>query len=266
LDADASNVAQSQTSVTVTVLNALWYISVLANAAVAIRLGASGLIRRYPAFSAYVFANLLRSLYLIAFAPDPYSAAYHERWLITQPLVCMLQIWMCVEIYRRVQAHYPGLGRIGGNVLLLSIVISAGACVITVPLTPGWSQSARDLMLLALRCQSFILGGVLLLMMAFYYWWWTPKRPNVMRHAMIGTAFFAVQAFYCQGLLTHPQTYAPLTCAALAATALCFALWTALLSRGGEQLPTLAPIDPDRVRRIYQEWEAVIETARLLNR
>jgi Na+/melibiose symporter-like transporter len=250
----------------VTVLNALWYLSVVANAAVAVRLGASGLMRRYPAFSACVIASLARSLYLIAFAPDPFSSAYGDRWLMTQPVLCVLQILMCVEIYRRVQEHYPGLGRIGAQVLLLAFLISAGVCAITLPTKPEWSQPARDLMLIALRCQSFILSGLLLMTIAFYYWWWTPKRPNVARHAVIAAALFTVQALYYQGLLTHPESYRALSCTALAATSLCYALWTALLARGGEKLPKLEPIDPDRARRIYQEWEAVIETARLLNR
>ena len=203
-----------------------------------------GLVRRYPWFSIYLAAVSLRSTLLLTGNPDPHSLVFRTIWLIGEPVVIVLQALFVLEIYRRIEQHYPNIGKIGRRVLVLVVTISAFMCAITLApdlralATQSTSVPFSVLVRAAFvvkRCESFIFCGLLILTLVFYSFWYTPKRSNATVHASVAAVYFAVTSAYYIALNLH-WSYWEASVLNLVGTTLCYAVWAFLLRKDGEGL------------------------------
>jgi len=104
----------------------LWYSGIALDAALAMRLVALGLVRRYPVLFVYtcaatvrgcVLASLLHSRKLLGF--------YGPAYFVTQALVGALYFLLIIELYSLMLAEFPGIRRLG-RIVLFSTLIGVG--------------------------------------------------------------------------------------------------------------------------------------------
>jgi hypothetical protein len=247
----------------------VWGISLIGAACLIGRLMLTGLYGRYPAFAAYLGVSLARTVLLTLLSPDSTTRKYHLAWVASEPIIMVLQLAMALEVYQRVSAHYPNLGRFGRHVLLWLTAVSAVACLVSLGpdlRATSWHFPVVQFMLLLKRVQVSILFGISLFSLAFYsFWWRAAKSPNVVRHAIISCAHFGVLSAYSFAVDVFYIQYWPATAIALTALLSCYVAWTLSLSRQGEIVTPRPTMSPARYQAAQAGWQALLEFSRAVN-
>src|SRR5579862_5917949 len=97
------------------------FLIIAASVALAVRLSASGLSRRYRAFFALLIFEVIRG---VAFAPlNPGGREYYRLWVLTEPVEWLFYVTAVLEIYSLVLEHYRGLLTVGRWCLITAVGI-----------------------------------------------------------------------------------------------------------------------------------------------
>ena len=100
------------------IANLIWWAGIALESAILLRGAQTGLLRKYPLFSAYigcVLAKELIGLFTYQFARDLYVPLYWPTELAT----IVASYAVIIEIFRWATRHKPGLRRLAQNVLLI---------------------------------------------------------------------------------------------------------------------------------------------------
>src|SRR5215475_6902898 len=100
----------------------LQILSLALSAAVAARLFATGLYKRYPLFFLYFIFRVLNETWPVFIETN--SASYAYIWAWTEPFVLLFYLLLVAELYRIVLDKYPGLYTVGRWAMYASVCIS----------------------------------------------------------------------------------------------------------------------------------------------
>jgi hypothetical protein len=232
----------------------------------AIRLGWTGLYRRYRILFAYLIFRFLNLALIIFWFTDNRSPGYQKEWVITQPLWWLLSVLVVLELYSLVLEKYKGLATLGRWFQYAGLAISIGISAAT--LLPK-IQSAQAQQSAVLGYYYAIERGVgcsmllfLLLMVVWLTRYPVPLSRNVIFHTFVYSIFFLsstlvalLRSFF--GLQLSQQ----LNTALLGLFAACMLAWFLGLSARGEEIRVSIPrFGPEQEERILRQLDALNST------
>ena len=172
-----------------TILSILWGLSIVANAAAALRLYQLDLSRVYRFFFGYLIFSTARSLILLPF--DLRDAVYGIIYLATLPVLWVFYILVVLELYSLVLQNYSGIYSLGRWTLYGALLVSVAISVIT--LIPSWSGEKSRLLFWCTtvdRGVAFSLVIFLLLILIFLSRYPVSLNRNIIVHCVVYTIFF----------------------------------------------------------------------------
>jgi len=215
------------------------------------------IVRSYRFFVAYLVVEAAAGVVLLQI---PFrSAAYAHAYQLYELSIVVLRAGAVAELFERVCAHFPVIGRIRFALASTLLALTALVSVAAVRPTGGFGRCSQMLAIYVHQFETTVLAGSLLLM-----WWFltrfmslTPAvRGNVALHWKLLTVYFAVS-----GVVTLLQTGTkltiailwPLTVATLACDLACFLVWIRGLTPAGELPPPLVlSVEEARMRRMLR--------------
>ena len=248
----------------------LWNISLGAEIGLVLRLIQQKLVRRYPFFAIYLATEAIFSILLMRL--QYHSRDYAQTFRTFTLLIVILRVGVAGELYERICAHFPGIGKFRlGLATLLSLIAAVIAVNIVRPdLSARW-VFPQTLAEIVRRFQGEIFAGVFLFTWFFFRYALSihqPFRPNVLSHWRIVTIYFGVSGAHALGVLvigSGPAVH-PLNCAMLAADIGCFVAWACLMKRSGEKLPWFYRLSPSEIEAVERRNNELLETVRSLPR
>jgi hypothetical protein len=205
------------------------------------------LLLKYPAFTAWLAADVAKSLLLISIPVA--TNRYLLAWTCTQPVMLALQVWAVIEVYGYTTRAYPLLGSFGRWVLMvglgLAVLIAAMPLVDELRTTGEYGYLYRFVGFALRRIVTTGLAVFMLTALAMFAVVPIPERRNVRRHRWLLTGYFAASALITGALMRfggtrEASTYASI--ATLGMSALMYGAWALLLHPKGELVePTPDP-------------------------
>lgn len=239
-------------------------ISVLGSLLVLLKLITSGLFRRYRIF--FLYWLFLIPYDILPLVLSVKSDWYFYCWVVYQPIIWILYIWVTLELYRLILENHRGLYSLGRWVMYLGVAVSVAASVLSlVPkITPAMPQTSRAMYYYLATGRGVTLGLVtfLVLMFLFLSRYPVPMSRNLVAHLGIFTAFFfsTYLAFLLRtvfGLTANDET--DLFFSAVAAA--CIYMWFFLLTPKGEEVrATLPSFGPEFEQRALRQLETLNAT------
>lgn len=129
-----------------------------------LRLTSTGLVKRYPAFAAWIVVSALSNGILAVFSQS--HRDYRSAWIATQAVSVLALFGALVELSNRILEHYPGLRRVSAStlfgVLVAAAVVAAAAESIEKPvrlvimLITGWTAAAGVYVMLLVALATYL--------------------------------------------------------------------------------------------------------------
>jgi hypothetical protein len=194
------------------------------------------LIRSYPWFFAFAAGSFLQNG--VWFLGDPSTTAYLHGWYWTNIVLVALQAAAVLELGSRLLASYPGIEAILGR--LAGFAAALGLFVATLTTVDLWYPlPGRYAILYAVLRYTNALGATVCGLMTLWAWFFNEQPPpNLERHGLILTGYFASQA---SGLLLvkylSPEWAGSIVVGSAAAF---WALWAFRMLPDGEIAPVPA--------------------------
>ncbi len=246
----------------------LWLISLLAEAAVIVRLWRERLIRGYPFFTAFLATEIIlnSALMLMDLKSREYAQAYRNFELV----LTIFRLGVAAELYERICGHFPGIGFF--RAVMASVFGLLAALVAIFSVQPNIAHQwafPQTIVVVMLRYQGEIFAGVFLLTWLFLRFVLIirqPFRPNVFTHWTIATIYFGANAAgYLAVLWTGGgRAVFPINCAMLVVQIACFAAWYKYMRRSGEELPAYQKLTPDQIQAFETYDRELLKTVRSL--
>jgi len=251
---------------------ALWWISIAAGAVALGAIVSRGLHRNLPTFAIYLTVNLAADL-LLKLIPGPTTRPYAIAWMISKPVILILWVLLVLELLRKIQGHYPGMGTFARTLLIFALSVVSIAAVLTLAADVRgirWQQPAVQLIVLLNRWIATILAALLFFVIGFLRYYRSPMKPNLLWHTCILAAYFSLQAaaMFLTNLVgaivesTIPSRFfgtdaiTQINRALLIGHIACSFCWAMLLTRNGEGVPmspTLSAKDLEMIERRDRE-------------
>lgn len=229
-----------------TIRHVLWYVSIILQAGVVLRLLQLRIFSKYLAFSVFMSASVIRSLLLVWM--DPRTREYAVVWIWTEPVLVIMAVAVVWQIHGLTTSRYPRFGEIGRWFLVIVALLIAGICVASVRLDafPGWNRNPLPILTMVKRYAFTALAVFLLISECFFRWNPSLVESNINCHRRIAACYFMLPA--AGYILLHRTGEALLVnILMLGGAALCHAGWAFALTAAGEQLPrplhTLAELE-----------------------
>ena len=153
-----------------------------------LRLFATGLFRRYPAFTAWVAFLAMSTLVLMAY-PSRQGTGYRNAWIASQAIGMIALFGALTELTNRILEHYPGLRRVTtsglfGLLLATAIVAAAGESFdkpgrLFVMMQSGWNAAT---------------GAYVVALVSLATYLDPRRRMNIIVHERVFAAHCAVSA------------------------------------------------------------------------
>jgi hypothetical protein len=231
-------------------INKLIYLAAAARIALLIRAVASGLIRRYPMFSALVMFSLVRGLWAVI-SPGTYRSFFDAtRW----PMA-LLEAAAILEAFWILASHFRGMkGFAGALIGVIAAVASAAALVVRFLRAP----TAPPILTFGMLTNVAFMVAVTLALVFFRHFRSVPIRRNAKLHALLLAVLLScyfTTAVIGQNITKKAMTIANfLLNAGILVTA---ASWAIFMNRAGEDLPfePPKPIPPDQFDAAQREYE-----------
>jgi hypothetical protein len=223
----------------------IWYASLVVYALLAWRILRAGL--PYRALAIYAITSLIQGPILLMFPVR--SLGYARAWMLTEPIMMALQVWLVLEILRLLKASYPGIGKYGSRAVALcclaAITMSAASVVVDLNVIE-WGRMIAQTLFLLKRSTATILALTLLTVQCFLARLGDRGlTANLRRHSRIAATYLFIQGagYFLADTGRFPLAIvSPLT--SLAGFA-CHVLWLVLLTPAGEARPVLAATGED---------------------
>ena len=233
----------------------------------AVKLGFTGLYRRYRALFCFL---ILRSLFfvvaLFVLGGDLGSGAYQKFWLAFTPISWIIDILVVLELYSLVLEKHRGLLTLGRWVqyagLALAIFISGLSLLPSI--RGGVAQKSA-----ILDYYYAIERGIdlsLVVFLVFILFWLTrypvPLSRNVVVHSLVySTLFFSNTLGLLARVFFGFQLSRPVSTFILGIFAACTLVWLVLLNEKGEEVRVNVPhFGPEQEQRILSQLEALNST------
>jgi hypothetical protein len=250
-----------------TIVHGLEFLGLAGCGLTALKLGLTGLYRRYRALLALLFLRFLGlAVVLFWFHDDIGSGAYLKFWVISTPLSWIINIMVVLELYSLVLEKHKGLSTLGRWVQYAGLTISILISGLT--LLPQIQSGATQ--------QSYILSyyyaierGIdlsLVVFLLFILLWLTrypvPLSRNVLVHSVVYSTLFLSNTL---GLLTRVffgfQLSRSVSTVMLGVFAACTLVWLVFLNQKGEEVRVSIPrFGPEQEERILSQLEALNST------
>lgn len=170
----------------------VWASGTFFTAALVSRLFALDLDSRYSALVRVLSFQLARSLVLLCLRPP--TNAYAWIYLVTEPIVLLLYVFVILEIYQQVFESYRGLSVLGRRSLWTALACSMAVSLVSHRSEFDFSNEPirrlRSLLLLETTVCSTLLV-FLVIVVAFLAWYPVPVRRNLLVYAFGFSLFFA---------------------------------------------------------------------------
>ena len=231
-------------------VNLVWWLSIIAESALLATLFRRGLFRVYRFFTAYIAADVCVSLAMMWLTPDWQSKAYARLWMISEPLLIVLQVAFAIELYALISNHYRNFERVRPRLFWSCMLAALGISllVLMVDMPAHWTSRVFQGIILAKRVATFALAAFVVVVTIFLRIFRVPMRLNVTRHRRIAAVYFLVNASLVFAANLAPGVTKPVNLALMSLTAGCFVAWAMLLKPEGEAVespaaPTRAEIE-----------------------
>jgi len=220
----------------VTAQKLLWGGTLVACAALLMKLCAAGLQRTFPLFFILLAYRVVRGLGLY-YLPQP-SNLYSWAWGVSLPLLWLAYILVILELYALVLRNYPGIASLGRWVLVVGLVVSIGVSGVSLKVDLSNPSEGYQRILIFTTIERGVMSSLaifLLLITLFLVWYPVPLSRNVMMHSMVCAIYFlgTTMGLLIRNLTGHQVTVA-VNIALSVVDLTCLILWAALLSRAGE--------------------------------
>ena len=223
----------------------IWYVALVVYALLAWRIFRARL--PYRALMIYAMAGLIRGPVLLMFPLR--SLGYARAWLLTEPIMMALEVWLVLEILRLLKASYPGIGKYGSRAValccLLALTLSTTSVLVDLNVIE-WGRMIAQTLFLLKRITATILALTLLTVQCFLARLGDRGlTANLRRHSRIATACFSIfgVGYFLADTGRFPLAYVS---ALIGSTNLaCHVLWLVLLTTAGEARPVLATTGED---------------------
>ena len=254
------------------IVNAFEFVALAGCGLAAIKLGWTGLYRRYRVLFSYLVFRLLNLAIVLFWFSDPHSPGYQLEYLITQPLGWLLSVLMVLELYSLILEKYRGLSSLGRWVQYAGLSISIAISIITLlPKIHGAAAQKSQMLTYyyaverGLDCSMFVFLILILLWLTRYP---VPLSRNVLVHSIIYSALFLSSS-----LLTLLMVFLGLRLSQTLNTVLlgvyagCMLAWFFGLSVKGEEVRVSIPhFTPEQEKRILYQLEALNGTLLKISR
>jgi hypothetical protein len=238
----------------------IWYASLAVSALLAWRIFRTRL--PYRALAIYAIAGLIRGPVLLMFPVR--SLGYARAWILTEPIIMALEVWIVLEILRLLKGSYPGIGKYGSRAVALCCLaaLTASAASVLVDLhVIEWGRMIAQALFLLKRSTATILALTLLTVQ-----WFIARlgdrglTANLRWHARITAAYLSILAvgyFLADTGRFSLAIVSPLTYAGVLA---CHVLWLVMLTPAGEARPVLATTGED-IESAFAALEQQVQVA-----
>lgn len=215
----------------------LWIVTILAGILTVARLYRLQLHRVYRVFWIYLAVRTARSALLYLFFSDRPSA-YSWAWVLTQPFIWVLYIFIVLELFSLIFKEFPGIYTLSRWVLAGGLTLGVALSAASLTATSGPASAKYPV----LRYYTLVERGVessllifLLILMAFLAWYPVPLRRNTLAHSMVYCVFFiSSTAVLLVRNMVGAEVYAMVSTGVLAISAVCALAWLVLFTREGE--------------------------------
>jgi hypothetical protein len=234
-------------------------VSAVGYAALAWRLYAVGLAPKYRVF--FIFVIYAAAHGIVASCLDYESDAYFWFWIVTQPAILILYIWVVTELIGLVLARHKGFHTAGRWAMYAGITVSAIISTATLlpKITPELPQKTQYLsyFLAAERAVDLSLAIFLVLMVALLNFYAFPLTRNVIVHAVVYTIFFVSSSLWTILRNVFGLKYdVSVSNALMTVSCLCILAWLFLLSPKGEEVRVKAPwYGPEQEERLLSHLD-----------
>jgi hypothetical protein len=239
-------------------------ISLLAAAALAFKLLATGLWKRYPIFFLYFVFRIPNTAWPLLI--DVNSNTYEQLWMLTEPITWLFHVLVVVELYRLVLERHKGIYTLGRWAMYGALAIAIPLSVISlIPhFTPHTPQTTRYMgyEFATARGIDFALAIFLLLILLFLSRYPIKLSRNVVVHATLYTFFFfaAALTIFLRSLFGLQSNHA-INISLLGFSSVCIVAWLVFLSPHGEEVQAHFPvISPQRERSALRQLESLNAT------
>ena len=222
-----------------TVFRVLDAITLLASILTALRLWKFGLARRYPVLTAYL-------LYMAPYLAGPVvlnlrSVAYYRFWMVSEPLLWIIEILLVRELCGAVLERYRGIRTLGRWTMYASMVISVGFSILALRAHLDSALSNRSPTLALVtgmeRGVTLALAIFLLLMLFLVSRYPMHLSRNVMLITVVFTTFFLTTTLGAILRTVFDRRLGLKADVVLAALAtVCVIAWMVLLTPAGEEV------------------------------
>ena len=215
-----------------------WNLNAILAAAAGARALVSKLAPVYPALVSFLLFQPARSALLMYCRPN--DSVYAWAYVLTTPVLSLLQVWTGLEVYRHVFEAYSGLAVLGRRSLLLTASVGG---ILAFGYAYAGSRVAGEpfpmlrFVLLFDSVVAFIVLFFLVTLIGFMLWFPVPLKRNVVSYAF---GLSAVLATVCTGVAMRVFAGAGASEIAgtviMAVSALTFGCWAATFGTAGEKV------------------------------
>lgn len=247
----------------VAVLEFVWLVTTISEIVLLLRLAALRLIGRLNIFSAYLAADIIRSMALLAIGHSPEQRAYWLIWSYSEPLFLAFQILVALELYRLLYSSYPGIHAFARILIGVAVVAGIVSTFGTIQLDVGriqWKEPDLQRLFVAKRIVSSLLGVIILITMACF-----PRAAsarNVLLHGwLLGVLYIsAAGGFFGINFGLAPER---MGLAFMTVQLGCFVAWSVALRAHVAPLPRPSPA---QMARAVKWNDDLLHVARWLTR
>lgn len=240
----------------------LWIVSSVATVALLVKFWREGLVRRYPAFSAYLLIEVLSAVVLFPFNRSTRMYAY--LYFSSEFVFWILYVLVTLELYGLVLKNHPGIASLGRRFAQIALSLAIAVALLSLKLTvnPGISNARKFVRYFTVLSGTVMSSVVvfLLLIIAFLVWFPVRLNRNTIFYCLGYAGFFVTKAATTLGLVVlGPNVNHLLGAVKMTVWTVCIFLWLLFLNRRGETL-TMAvrlPSDPQRERRLIDQLDAM---------
>lgn len=239
-------------------------ISLLTAAALAFKLLATGLWKRYPIFFLYFVFRIPNTAWPLLI--DANSNLYEQLWILTEPIAWLFHILVVVELYRLVLEGHKGIYTLGRWAMYGAIAIAIPLSILS--LIPHFTQRTTQISrymgyeIATARGIDFALAIFLLLILFFLSRYPVRLSRNLVVHATLYTFFFFADAFtlFLRTLFGFVANHA-VNLSLLGISCACIVAWLVFLSPHGEEVQSHFPIiSPQREKSALRQLESLNAT------
>jgi hypothetical protein len=224
------------------------------------RLAQLRLLGTYRYFSLYVAFSAVIDVASALF--NQRSHAYLMFWAVAViPAGVILLLAAAIELYSLMIRAFTGLGKWGSLVLIVAAGIGMGIAAV-VGLVDSKALHLNEAIRTIAYCKRWVLSAIAVLLLLsswFFFRFEDMMSRNLVIHSRILTAYCLINAasVFLVNLRIDSRR---ISAVSLVGAAVCFCLWTVLLSAKGEvcESPPVSPEDVERVRGMQNRISAAL--------